>query len=46
MPRVGFELTIPVIEREKTVYAVDFAGAVIVKIKWPHRELDPWPSGV
>jgi hypothetical protein len=29
MPRVGFELTIPVFEREKTVHALDRAATVI-----------------
>jgi hypothetical protein len=29
MPRVGFELTITVFEREKTVYALDRAATVI-----------------
>jgi hypothetical protein len=29
MPRVGFELTIPVIERTKAVHALDRAATVI-----------------
>jgi hypothetical protein len=29
MPRVGFEPTIPVFKREKTVYALDSAVSVI-----------------
>jgi hypothetical protein len=29
MPRVGFEPTIPVFEREKTVHALDHAATVI-----------------
>jgi hypothetical protein len=29
MPRVGFELTIPVFERAKTVYALNRAATVI-----------------
>jgi hypothetical protein len=29
MPRVGFELTIPVFERAKTVHALDIAATVI-----------------
>jgi hypothetical protein len=29
MPRVGFELTIPVFQREKTVHALDRAATVI-----------------
>jgi hypothetical protein len=28
MPRLGFELTIPVLERAKTVHALDHAAAV------------------
>jgi hypothetical protein len=31
MPWVGFELTIPVLERAKTVNALDRAGTVIGK---------------
>jgi uncharacterized protein (UPF0212 family) len=29
MPRVGFELTIPVFEQAKTVHALDIAATVI-----------------
>jgi hypothetical protein len=32
MPRVGFEATIPVFEREKTVHASDRAATVIEKL--------------
>jgi hypothetical protein len=36
MPRVGFESTTPVFEREKTVHALDSAAAVIgIKIILP-----------
>jgi hypothetical protein len=35
MPRVGFELTIPVFERAKTVHALDRAATVISHIlRW------------
>jgi hypothetical protein len=34
MPRVGFEPTIPVIERAKTVHALDRAVTVIGKVKF------------
>jgi hypothetical protein len=30
MPRMGFEITVPVFEREKTVHALDRAATVIV----------------
>jgi hypothetical protein len=32
MPEVGFESTIPVFERAKTVHALDGAATVIVKL--------------
>jgi hypothetical protein len=32
MPRVGFELTIPVLERAKRVHALDRAAVVIGKL--------------
>jgi hypothetical protein len=31
MPRVGFELTIPIFERAKTIHDLDRAGTVIGK---------------
>jgi hypothetical protein len=34
IPRVGFELTIPVLERAKTVHALDLAATVIGKKEW------------
>jgi hypothetical protein len=34
MPRVGFELTTSVFEREKTVHALDRAATVISLIKY------------
>jgi hypothetical protein len=33
MPRAGFELTIPVFERAKTVHALDGAATVIDTLK-------------
>jgi hypothetical protein len=34
MPRVGFEPTIPVFERAKTVHALDGATTVIGRQRW------------
>jgi hypothetical protein len=38
MPRVGFEPTIPVFERSKTVHALDRAAIVL---GWPPQLLPP-----
>jgi hypothetical protein len=39
MPRVGFEPTIPVFEREKTVHALDRAATVIGSFNIYVREI-------
>jgi hypothetical protein len=36
MPRVGFEPTIPVFERAKTVHELDFAATVIDDVSYNH----------
>jgi hypothetical protein len=38
MPRVGFEPTIPVLERAKTVHALDGAATVIACLGALHSE--------